>query len=88
MTVPARLLAIASLAVFAYVMHHAYVASAAVKPYGEVLIVAHNVTVYNATCPTQCVRQVGPVYMAVVRDGYAEVQDGFVLGIYSIYQKP
>jgi|GEM_PF-2872535 len=87
MTVPARLLAMASLAVLAYVLHHAYVASAVVKPYGEVLIVAHNVVVHNATCPTQCVRQVGPMYIAAIQDGYAEVEDGFVLGMYSIYQK-
>jgi hypothetical protein len=82
MTVPARLLAMASLAIFAYVLHNAYVASGVVKPYGEVLIVAHNVTVVNATCPTQCVRQVGTIYIAALQSGYAEVRDGFVLGLY------
>jgi len=87
MTVPARLLAIASLAVFAYVLHNAYVASGVVKPYGEVLIVAHNVTTINATCPTQCVRQIGAIYVAVLQSGYAEVQDGFVIGIYNISQR-
>ncbi|MCI4464195.1 MAG: hypothetical protein JHC22_00135 [Thermoproteus sp.] len=82
MTVPARLVAIASLAVVTFILHNAYVASATIKPYGDVLIVAHNVTVVNATCPTQCVRQVGSVYVAVLHNGYAEVRDGLVLGIY------